>query len=137
MIRFVPIPLGNVRDIENLWMPFLELQASRMGENVSVMARQVESGEVGIAFAWDDEAKEAIAMIGWRVILQGNTRVGEILWLAGAEMDLWLDLMPRGEEFMREHQRCQKIRAYGRKGWERVMKPFGYAPAAVVLERSL
>lgn len=108
-----------------------------MGENVSEMARQIDAGEVHVGFAWDVENREALGMIGWRVIQQGYQRVGEILWLAGSDMDLWLPLMPEGIRFMKEHQRCDKIRAYSRKGWERVMSQFGFKQTAIILEREI
>jgi hypothetical protein len=118
-------------------MPLLELQSKRMGESVSDMARMIDEQEAHIAFAWDVEAKKPIAMLGWRIIGQGEHRVGEVLWLAGANLRLWLSLGPEVEQFMREHQLCTKIRAYGRKGWERVMKQYDYRQTAVVIEKEL
>lgn len=137
LIRFVPIPPGRIEETRHRWLPLVAVQSKKMGEDMFRMIDMIESGDVNIAFAWDEADRRAIAFIGWRVLKLHKQRVGEIIWLAGSDMKLWEPLIPEGERFFREHEKCTSLRIQGRNGWERALSSRGYRKTAVILERSI
>jgi hypothetical protein len=60
-----------------------------------------------------------------------------LVWLAGGRLGTLLgDLLPHLEAWARE-QGCSRLLLIGRAGWERAMKPMGYAPLARVIAKDL
>lgn len=70
------------------------------------------------------------------IIEAGGFRTLVIRWMAGVGMDQWLkdiDLI----EGWAQAQGCHKIEVWGRPGWVRVLRPFGYSPEYVVVSKVL
>ena len=59
-----------------------------------------------------------------------------LVGVSGQESDRWAHLIADLEAWARENG-CQGMRFEGREGWERKLKPFGYAKTHVVLEKEL
>lgn len=137
MIAFVPIPPGDVAVMEHVWLPFVEKIAERGGESVSQLAKPIEQGLIGLAVAWDSEAKKALALMGFQTRPRGYDLVGEIIWLTGSDMGLWLSLYDDMERFFREHLGCAALRPICRPGWSKILKSKGYRMTHVVMEREL
>jgi hypothetical protein len=58
------------------------------------------------------------------------------IWLAGGEMDDLLS-MRGGMEAWARSQGCEFVTINGRRGWARVLGPFGYEPDGEELRKSL
>lgn len=60
-----------------------------------------------------------------------------LVWLAGGELDaLTGRMLPRIEAWGRAHG-CRRLLVIGRAGWERALKPKGFAPLARVIAKEL
>lgn len=60
-----------------------------------------------------------------------------LIWLAGGELrELIGQVLPRVEAFARENG-CRRLMVIGRAGWERALKPQGYAPVARLIAKDL
>ena len=58
------------------------------------------------------------------------------LFCAGVEADKWLHLSEVIKSYAREHG-CSCVEIYGRPGWVKKMRPFGFRPIHVVLTAPL
>lgn len=58
------------------------------------------------------------------------------IWLAGGDMDGLLS-MRGGLEAWARTQGCEAVTINGRRGWARVLKPFGYEPDGEELRKAL
>ena len=56
--------------------------------------------------------------------------------VGGHQRDRWLSLNAEIEQYAKD-EGCHTIRAYGRKGWERVLANDGYRVEHVILEKAL
>ncbi len=56
--------------------------------------------------------------------------------VSGHQMERWLSLRAKIEQYAKD-EGCHTIRAYGRKGWERVLANDGYRVEHVILEKAL
>jgi hypothetical protein len=60
-----------------------------------------------------------------------------VIWLAGGSLaELIEDFGPRLDRWARG-QGCRRIVLIGRPGWERALKPIGYAPVARIVAKEL
>lgn len=60
------------------------------------------------------------------------------VWLAGGDLDELLNEMRQKiETWGRDERGCRRMTLTGRAGWERTMKPLGYAPLARTLTKEL
>jgi hypothetical protein len=58
------------------------------------------------------------------------------IWLAGGELGGLLD-MRGGMEAWARSQGCEAVTINGRRGWDRVLKPYGYEPDGEELRKAL
>jgi hypothetical protein len=58
-------------------------------------------------------------------------------WLIGGDLGQVLGEMRETIEAWARAQGCTRLLGAGRRGWERVLKPYGYEVAAVVYAREL
>lgn len=82
--------------------------------------------------AWREP--DVLAAVVTQLRVTENSRVCLLCACGGSRMEAWLPLMEVIEEYARA-MGCNKIRAFGRKGWLRVLPEF-HAPF-VVLEKDL
>jgi len=60
-----------------------------------------------------------------------------LVWLAGGDLEELLErMLPRVEAWGRARG-CRRLLVIGRAGWERAMKPHGFAPLARVIAKDL
>jgi len=60
-----------------------------------------------------------------------------LIWLAGGDLEeLVRRLRPAAEDWART-QGCRRVLIIGRPGWERALKPEGYAPLARIIAKEL
>ena len=59
------------------------------------------------------------------------------IWLAGGEMDANLEAVMEAAEYHAKKHECDGIEVSGRKGWEKVLKPYGYEHKRVKLIKEL
>lgn len=92
--------------------------------------------EVQPALVWDEDSKQARALVGIRTCRCGDDLIGEIVWLTGRGMKDWLHLLPQLEEYLR-HLGCVTIKPICRPGWARMIKGHGYKITHYVMEKKL
>lgn len=137
-MQFVPIPLGAVPCTMPVWAPLVARYAKRIREYPDVLERQVTSGDVHIALAWDEVAEKAHALIGMQVVKGGDDMIGKIVWVAGEGRSRWLPLLPEVARYLKEHQGCNVFRvSEGRRGWSRFLKSQGFKLTHMTFEREL
>lgn len=55
-----------------------------------------------------------------------HKKVAHLMFIGGADRDEWFDeFMAEMDKFAR-HYECDQMEVYGRKGWEKVGKPYGW-----------
>lgn len=89
--------------------------------------RQVLSGEQLLWIAWSGKIEAAAT-----THLSNN--VCTIVACSGHERERWLSFQEQIEAYAKA-EGCERIRIYGRKGWERVLKDFHVAH--VILEKAI
>lgn len=137
-IHFVPVMNPQeVQATKPLWKPLIKKYAAKTRENAGLLLDRIRKGEVEIALAWDIDRSDVVAFIGWRLVTEGEDRVGEVVAFAGSDFVNVMALAPEIEAFLRDHQKCNRVRTIGRMGWARVMKPHGYRVTRVMLEKDL
>jgi hypothetical protein len=139
MMKFVPIPTTDdaIRATSRLWLPFLVDISKRNREPIERNIDLVVSHAVHIGIVWDDEAKEATALVGMQFKEQGEDNVGEIYWTTGKGMKRWRHLIADVERYFKEHCGCQISRPLCRPGWAPMLKSAGYKTTHYVMERRL
>mgnify|MGYP000099291797 FL=1 len=59
------------------------------------------------------------------------------IWLAGGDMESSIDSILEAAEFHAKQHECDGIEVLGRRGWEKVLKPYGYEHKRVMLIKEL
>tara|TARA_R110000765_G_scaffold2319_1_gene7000 strand:- start:166 stop:558 length:393 start_codon:yes stop_codon:yes gene_type:complete len=59
------------------------------------------------------------------------------IWLAGGDMESSIENILEAAEFHAREHECHGIEVLGRKGWEKVLKPYGYEHKRVMLIKEL
>ena len=59
------------------------------------------------------------------------------IWLAGGDMKSGIDSILEAAEYHAVEHECDGIEVLGRRGWERVLKPYGYEHKRVMLIKEL
>jgi hypothetical protein len=72
----------------------------------------------------------------FRVALYPRKRILQI-WLAGGDMESSIDSILEAAEHHAAKHECDSIEVLGRRGWERVLKPYGYEHKRVMLIKEL
>lgn len=135
-MQFVPIPT-TPEYLEKTfphWWPFLPKISRRSKEPVQELLGQIVRRDVQIALVWD--GANARALVGMRFLRRGEDLIGEIIWLAGAGMREWRDLLPQMERYLKD-MGCVEIRPVCRPGWSRFLKSQGYRITHMTMEKVL
>ena len=59
------------------------------------------------------------------------------IWLVGGDMDASIEGVLSGADFHAEQNGCDGIEVIGRKGWKRVLQPYGYDYKSVVMIKDI
>lgn len=72
----------------------------------------------------------------FRVVEYPQKRV-LLIWLYGGEMASNMEGVLGAADFHAEEQDCTEVMVIGRRGWERALKPHGFAHQGVVLTKGI
>jgi len=111
--------------------PYLEAALNKAGNEYTIddVLRDIEDDH---AIFYPVKSGAAV----FRLALYPQKRILR-LWLAGGDMDANIDAVLEAAEFHAREHDCAGIEIGGRKGWERVLKPYGYEHRCVVLVKGL
>lgn len=89
----------------------------------------------GVGLLWlgfeDDKLMAAATTL---LMHTDKSKICLITAFSADDMEKWLPFMTQIEDYARA-EKCDAVRAYGRKGWEKVLKD--YASTHIVLEKAL
>ena len=137
MLVHVPIPREALDQTKGIWAPFIPSIVKRTKQDLAQVLTQIYEGAVQLHLVWNDEEKKAYALAGTRIILQGNDRVGQIIWTTGMERAKWISLLDDLERYHKEHLGCVEMQAIARPGWKRELQQRGYRMSHVLVEKRL
>jgi hypothetical protein len=113
--------------------PLLKAACHRTGLNaLSDIEGDILAGRSLLWIAWNGEAIDAAA-----ATILINSEIGKICVITacgGRDLRNWLPLIGKIETYAK-HERCARVRIYGRKGWLRVLD--GYRQQHVIMEKEL
>ena len=92
--------------------------------------------EVQIILIWDEERKQAVAMLGMRYHQRGEDKIAEWIWMVGRNHKSWQHLLPELEQYLRDIG-CDECRPLCRPGWRKILQAAGYKLTHVQLEKPL
>ena len=59
------------------------------------------------------------------------------IWLVGGDMEASIEGVLAGADFYAEQNGCDGIEVIGRKGWKRVLEPYGYDYKSIVMIKDI
>lgn len=136
-LKLVPVPSAALDKTEATWRPFVESIAKRTRQHAHHLVEQIYRNEIQVHIAWDDEAKEAKALGGTRVLICGDEKVGQFIWMTGSRRAEWVHLLHELEEYHKTVLGCSRFEAIARPGWKRELQKQGYRMTHVLLEKDL
>lgn len=139
MLVHVPIPLDvlNSTQMKALWEPFIPSIVQRTRQSTEQVLKQIKDGSVELHLVWDNEEQKAHALAGTRIFLQGDDKVGQIIWATGFDREKWFSLISDLERYHKEHHGCIEMTAIARPGWKRDLQQHGYRVSHVLVEKRL
>jgi len=127
-MQIVPVPTrpDYLAATQRYWAPFLPDIARRSPWSEAELVRKLNAHEVQAVLVVDDQ-HHAVALLGVSFCDDADGKlVGELVWLTGKRRELWQDLLPELERYLREHMQCAKCRPICRAGWRRFLEQHGY-----------
>lgn len=131
-MKLVPIPFGDISESSPIWLPFLQSIADHEGYRLEQLTERIASGEVQPIVIWDEDAKEARGLAGFRVFLRGDDKIAEVIWLTGFGREAWMHLLGDFEDYARSLG-CAGVRLFARRGWKRFLT--GYRETHAIMDR--
>lgn len=132
----VPIPPSQIESVRAVVVPFLDGIADRIGVDSTVLWSELIAGDTQAHVVWDETTDEAKALIGTRIFLRGDRRIGELCWATGSDRGAWFDLIDDLETYLREHQHCVALKAICRPGWKKPLQAKGFRLTHLVMEKN-
>lgn len=137
-MQLVPIEtIEHVNGTFPVWFQFLPDIAKRTKEPVADLVAKVANQYVQPILIWDEFENKAVALLGIQYHYRGNERIAEWVWMTGKERQRWQDLLPKLEQYLKEHEGCAVIRPICRFGWVPYLKQHGYRPTHIMMEKVL
>jgi hypothetical protein len=123
MIFVSPVPIEDVGKVWDLCKPLLSQATDRSGgrETSLTLYSKIKSGSSQLWIIIVDGFPVASATT--EVTVYKNLNVS---FLGGSGMNVWLDEFINQLKIYAKHNNCSKIELFGRKGWLRELKPFGF-----------
>jgi len=139
MMHFVAIPTTEqaLRKYQAHWLPFLPKIAERSNETIDDLLDLVITFRMQIGVIWDDERREARALIGLQYRKAGPQLIGEVHWVTGFGAKEWQHCLEEIEQYLKDHVRCTIIKPICRPGWKPLLKSHGYRMTHLMMEKSL
>lgn len=128
MISFGRLTQEEARAYFSDYAPLIQqaLEHTRGECDILDVEQEVYSGHVQI---WTvvDLTSGVLAVMTTKVQEYERKRALQIMHCAGYAMENWLpNVLLQFEEFADEHH-CHFIELVGRRGWEQILKPYGYS----------
>ena len=139
-VRVLGLPVDRMadnqwRDVAALLRPAVEASAGRM--TMDRLRDQLDDKNFQLWVAW--RGKELIG--AWistlTVLCDGETKVCELLYCGGNNIQTWLDLGLDIVERWARSKGCGSITIVGRLGWGRITRHRGYEHFVTVLEKEI
>jgi hypothetical protein len=138
MMLLVHVPAGDLTEIhwsEPAFMPLMENIAKRMQCKAVDLIGQIINHEVQLHVVSDEKRLRAVILTQIMLRHGGGTNC-RVLACAGDGMAQWVHLIGELEAWARE-QGCKIMEPFARPGWAKMLRPYGYKLAHVVLEKDL
>ena len=121
--------------------PFIArfIEKSRGRYEFSDFEKWVEGGKMSIWLAYDDETGERVGICGVMIDDMAKVRICRIQLLAG-EIGRGWDWVPPMMDMIESYARdmnCDKLENYGRPGWRRMSKRYGWKEVFSLSEKDL
>ena len=118
-----PVPVVDIGKAWDQCKPFLSQATDRSGgrETTFTLYSKIKAGTSTL---W-------IMMVDNKIIASATTEVTQyrnlnVSFLGGSDMDIWLTEFINQLKIYANYNNCSKIELFGRKGWLRELKPFGF-----------
>lgn len=131
-MKAIPVPPEDLDGWFARVLPFLKELASDGAWNVDDFMQQLRRKERQLWVAYDGEVKAVMLT----AIGTDHHKTCRITHCTGKHLQEWLDLLPVVAGWAKE-MGCERLEPVARRGWERVLKKFGFRATHVVLELRL
>ena len=123
MIFVSPVPIEDVGKVWDKCKPYLSQATDRSGGRETILTLYSKI-KAGTSTLW-------IMMVDNKIIASATTEVTQyqnlnVSFLGGSDMNVWLPEFINQLKIYAKHNHCSKIELFGRKGWLRELKPFGF-----------
>ena len=135
-LELVPVRSDQLEASRHLWFPFVAAIAKRQRCYMEQRLADIYSGNVALILVWDNEAKQARAIIGYSILQRGADRALKLIWATGDDRPEWLGLYAQLERWAIDAG-CKSISAVARPGWSKDLKEWGYKLTHVEYEKEL
>ena len=145
-MRFIPIPTPRadqpiletaIYKTSHVWLPFIPRIADRSDETIDELIDLVVCAQIQIGVIWDEDKREARALIGLAYRRLGRELVAELRWATGFGAKDWRHLLSEVEQYVKEHVGCTISKPICRSGWKPLLRQHGYKQTHVVMEKML
>lgn len=137
-LEITAIPLAAVEYVWSDVEPMLEKATNTSGGRYNTIAvlDALLKGDIALWVVLD-EATPVAAMTTRVTQFPNGRRSLAIDWIGGGRMKEWLPLVQ--ETFVRyaRDNGCTEIQGFGRKGWERVLRTYGWKPEYIAYKMDL
>lgn len=104
--------------------------------DVDHLRQEILRGNAHLWMFQDKKTKDVLVVIVTEAIMLGGKPCLVIRWLGGADMQKWLDDIAIIERWAAV-QGFHKVEVWGRPGWQRMLKPYGFRETFRVLEKTV
>ena len=126
--------------IASIWSSLEPLLLERsdlweMAQDLETIRTLLEAGALGL---WS-VAKDGVQLI-WVITLfkvYPAMRTLNVCWAMGEKLESYLPMLLEALELFAARNDCSMVVIEGRKGWERVLKPFGYKHLAHLIAKEV
>jgi hypothetical protein len=125
-------------DIANYWATVGPWILTAVGEGVDdTDVNYIRSQALaGAAQIWIVSRKDIEAVLVTEAAFYGGRRTLVLRWLCGTLVEAWEDILTALEEWA-YHNHFEYIEAWGRKGWDKVLRPMGYSHQFTIVGKTL
>lgn len=136
-IRVEAIKPSDIQAKWHILKPYIEMALKySLGE---LSAEEVkEDGISGIyLFLGFYRDNELIGVITVETVTYSRKKIVCVPHVGGKDLDLWCDIMVNTVIKLAKDVNANAVISYGRKGWEKKLKPYGFKPQYTILSLTL
>ncbi len=137
-MSFSAVPVQAVDFVWDTVAPMLQMaiDTSPGGYTTDSVREDIMAGRLGLWVALEG-GDTPVAAVTTRIVDLPEMRVLTMDWVGGSKMANWLGVtMDTLERYAKDND-CTQLQGYGRKAWERWMKPRGWEPAYTTYKKDL